>query len=126
MQKTQIFHFEFGCKLPLTLSNEMFLSSEEQVIHIENQDQGLVLHNLYIKVGVSYVLGKSKTLEIAVYSSVLGPWSLLKPIQSFLELTHMGLPPMQLKSFRLFNVDLFLNLPIEEGNLHIHLMKLPA
>ena len=61
MEKTQIFHFKFGCKLPLTLINEMFLSREEQVINIENQNQRLVLDNLYVKVGVNYALGKSKT-----------------------------------------------------------------
>ena len=70
MKKTQIFHFEFGCKLPLTLINEMFLSSEEQVINIENQNQRLVMNNLYVKIGISYALGKSKTPQIVVYSSI--------------------------------------------------------
>ena len=84
----------------------------------------MVLYNLYVKVAVSYALGKSKTPQIAVYPGIPSPWFLLKPLQSFLELTHMGLPPMQLKSFRLLDVDFFLNLPIEESSLYIHLMKL--
>ena len=72
MEKTKIFHFKFGCKLPLTLIDEMFLSREEQVINIENQNQRLVLDNLYVKVEISYALGKFKTPQIAIYPSIPG------------------------------------------------------
>ena len=126
MKETQIFYFKFGGKLPLTLVNEMFISREKQIINIENQNQRLILNNLYVKVGISYALGKSKTPQIAVNPSILGSRCLFKPVQSFLELTNMRPLLMKLKAFWLLDVDFFFNFTIEEGSLNIHLMKLPS
>ena len=47
-------------------------------------------------------------------------------IQHSFESAHMQLTIEDLKSFRLLNVHFFLNDPIKEVSLHIHLMNVPT
>ena len=115
MKKTQIFHFKFGGKLPLTLVNAMFSSREEQIIDIEDQNQRMILYNLYVKVGINYALGKSKAQQIAINPSIPGSRCLLKPVQSLFELANMRPLLMQLKTFWLLDVDFFFNFSIDSS-----------
>jgi hypothetical protein len=51
---------------------------------------------------------------------------LLEPIKRLREFTNMVRVLTIFKAGRLINIDLFLDRSIEEGTLHIHLIKLEA
>ena len=86
----------------------------------------ITLHHNLVQVCICLTLGEAKSSEIAVDMSVPSTGCLFQPIQRSFEPAHMRLAAEDLKSFRLLNVHLFLNDPIKEHNLHIHLMNVPT
>ena len=79
-----------------------------------------------VQVCIRLTLGEAKSSEIVVDLSVPSTGCLFQPIKCSFELAHMRLAAEDLKSFRLLNVHLFLNDPIKECSLHIHLMNVPT
>src|SRR5579859_1761694 len=84
------------------------------VTPLPKQEQGLV-HRSHLK-----PLTQQKGLQSIIPCSR----GLLKPIQSFVQLVYMVGVFGMLKTWGLSNINLFLNKPIEEGALHIHLIEL--
>ena len=104
----------------------MFLSSEKQVIDIQQQNQRVVLHNLKVKVGIDFTLGEAQYLEITVDLRIPSSQCLLESIEGLLQSAYMGLLPMNHEPLRVLDVQLFLNYAIEECGLHIYLGKTPS
>ena len=50
----------------------------------------------------------------------------LSPCKAFIQSANMGLLPIDLKALRLLDVQFFLNYPIEEHYLPIHLIYSPS
>ena len=80
MHKTQVFHFRLKSELSLAPIYQVFLSSMEQVINIENQDQRLDLYNLEVQVSVSLALRVAQPLNIYFNPKIPSIGGLLKPI----------------------------------------------
>jgi hypothetical protein len=53
-------------------------------------------------------------------------WGLLEPIKRLREFINMVRLLTIFKAGRLLNIDLFLDRSVEEGTLHVHLIKLEA
>jgi len=64
--------------------------------------------------------------KISGQSLIPRPWSLLEPIQGFLQLVGMLRIVRIKKSFRLLHINFFLKNTIQKGTLNIHLVKLEA
>src|SRR5579859_5120283 len=84
------------------------------VTPLPEQEQGLV-HRSHLK---------PLTQQEGLQSIIPCSRGLLKPIQSFVQLVYMVGVFGMLKSCGLPNINLFLHPPLEEGTLHIHLIKL--
>ena len=58
VDKTQV--FELTSEIPLASNYQLFLSSKEKIINVENQYQRLVLHNLKVHVWNNFTLKESQ------------------------------------------------------------------
>ena len=74
-----------------------------------------------LKVFIYFTFGEGQPDEIIIDPNVQSMGCLFQPIQCLLELSHMRLFVEGLKSFRLLNVHLLLNQPIEKCFLVLYL-----
>ena len=105
----------------------MFLSSDKQIVNIENQYYRLVLHNFEVHVWIiSFSLKIIQSMKIAVIFLVPSPGGYLNPTEGFLQFSYMGLLPMIYKPLRLLYVNLFLHVTIDKVFIYIHLVNISS
>ena len=126
MHEPQVLHLEFSCKVLLARHDQLIITNQYEIINIKYDDQQLTFHHDVVQVHIRFTLCEAQLSEVVVVPSVPSTRWLLQPVRSSLESAHMRLTIEGLKTFQPLNVHLFLNLPIEECSLHIHLMDLPT
>ena len=65
--------------------NERVSTCQEEIVHIENQNERLVIINLKIKVWISITSSKAQLHQIAIDRLIPSPRGLLQPIEGFLQ-----------------------------------------
>ena len=69
--------------------NERFNTFREEIVHIANQNERLVIINLKIKVWINITLSKAQLHQVAIDPLIPSPGGLLQPIEGFLQLAYM-------------------------------------
>lgn len=95
----------------------------DDIIYIEVHQQHF--HSfllLDIQSWLIYTSSESLQAKMFIYFVVLDSRSLVKPIQSFIQLVYKVFLTGDAKSLQLFNIDMLLQFVIEKGRLHIQLV----
>ena len=53
---------------------------EKQVVHIQDQNQRLIIHNLVVKIRICITLGESQVYQVFIYLSIPSTGCLLESI----------------------------------------------
>ena len=108
--------------------NERVSTCQEEVIHIQHQNERLLPINLEVKVRISLTTSEAQLHQVAIYPLVPSSGCLPQPIEGFLQPADMGVPILDFDPQRLFYIHLFLYriMPKKKGSLYIHLMKIPS
>ena len=99
-------------------------TSKHKIIDIKNKYDEIVTYFLGIDIGVRMTSRKTGVKEKAIHFGISGSRSLLKAMQGFLKATDRAGVILNIAK-RLFLVNFFLQIPMQEGRLDIHLMDLP-
>ena len=102
--------------------NERVRTCQEEIVHINNQNDRLFSINLEVKVWISITLSESKLHQVVIYPLVPSPGGLLQPIEGFLQHAYMGVSISDFEPQRLLHIHLFLYRSMQKSGLHIHLM----
>jgi hypothetical protein len=79
---------------------------------------------LGIDIRIGMASRESSGNKKAIHFGILSLWSLLETIKRFLEATNKARVIMDIAR-RLFHVDFFFQITMQEGRFNIHLMDLP-
>ena len=72
--------------------NERVSTCQEEIVHIQHQNERLPLDNLEVKVRISITSSEAQLHQVAIYPLVPSSKCLLQPIEGFLQPTDMGVP----------------------------------
>ena len=106
--------------------NERINTCQEDIVHIENQNERLFSINLEVKVWINITSSEAQLHQVAIYPLVPTPGYFLQPIEGFFQLAYMGVSILDFKPQRLLHIHLFVYRTMQKGGLHIHLMKIPS
>ena len=106
--------------------NERVNTCQEEVIHIQHQNERLFSINLELKVWINITTSEAQLHQVAIYPLVPSSRCLLQPIEVFLQPSDMGVPILDFEPQRLFHIYLFLYRTMQKCDLHIHLRKTPS
>jgi hypothetical protein len=98
--------------------------SEDKVINIENKDYEMTYYFLVIEIRIRMTSRKASVKRKVVHFDVPNSGSLLETIKRFLKATNKARVLLDIAG-RLFHVDFFFQIPMQEGVFDIHLMDLP-
>ena len=102
--------------------NERVNTSQEEIVHIENQNERPFSINVKIKVQISITSSEAQLHQVVIYPLLPSPGVLLQPTEGFLQLEYMGVSISDFKPQRLLHIYLFLYRSMQKSGLHIHLM----
>ena len=102
--------------------NERVNTCQEEIVHIENQNERPFSINLKIKVRINITSSEAQLHQVAIYPLLPSPGGLLQPIEGFLQPTYMGVSISDFEPQRLLHIHLSLYRTMQKSSLHIHLM----
>jgi hypothetical protein len=100
------------------------MANEDKVIKLNKKYYEMASYFLGIDIGVRMMSRKIDVKKKTINFSIPGLRSLLKTIERFLKATYKTGVTLNIAR-RLFHVDFFLQIPMQEGIFNIHLMDLP-
>ena len=89
--------------------NERVNICQEDIVHIENQNERLVIINLKVKVWINITSSKAHLHQVAIDPLILSPGGLLQPIEGFLQLAYICVSILDFEPERLLHINLFLD-----------------
>ena len=123
---SDVLHLKLWCKALLAINYEMLHSRDEQIIHIQYENECILTSYNIVEVRICLTLLKPHLKQLSIYPRIPSSWSLLQTIKCLSQKTHMGLSPQHLKPLWLFYVHLLLYKSIQKRSLYIHLMYPPT
>ena len=94
--------------------NERVSTCEEDIVHIENQNERFLTINLEVKVRISITSSEAQLHQVAIYPLIQSPESLLQPIEGFFQPAYIGVSILDFEPHRLLHINLFLYLTIQK------------
>ena len=88
--------------------NKSVSTCQEEIAHIENQNERLPFDNLEVKVRISINSSEAHLHQVAIYPLVPCSRCLLQPMEGFLQTADMGVLILDFEPQRLFYIHLFL------------------
>jgi hypothetical protein len=118
-------HLKFLHHYPAKLLTRLLISrTKYYVIDIYLAYKQITITSLSKKSRISFLDHESIGNKKISKAFILCSWSLLKPIENLRELIDMVGIPVILKAKGLLHIHLFLDWPVEEDPLHVHLKQL--
>ena len=102
--------------------NERVNTYQEEIVHIENQNERPFLINLKIKVWINITSSEAQLHQVAINPLIPSPGGLLQPIEGFLQPAYIGVSISNFEPQRLLHIHLFRYKTMQKSGLHIHLM----
>ena len=106
--------------------NERFNTYQEEVVHIQHQNERIFSINLEVKVQISITSSEAQLHQVAIYPLVPSSGCLLQPIEGFIQPSNMIVPILDFEPQRLLHIHLFFYRTMQICGLHIHLMMFPS
>ena len=88
--------------------NERVNTCQEEVVHIENQNERPFFINLKIKVWISITSSEAQIHQVAINPLILSPRGLLQSIKGFLQPAYICVSILDFEPQRLLHINLFL------------------
>ena len=103
---------------------EFILAIGDKVINIKENDYEMDSYFLGIEIRIRMASRESSVNKKVVHCGIPSPGSLIKTIKRFLKAKNKSRVILDIAR-RLFRVDLFFQISMQEGGFNIHLMDLP-
>ena len=88
--------------------NQRVNTYQEEVVHIQHQNERLLSINLEVKVRINITTSEAQLDQVAIYPLVPSSGCLLQPIEGFLQPADMGVSILDFEPQRLLHINLFL------------------
>ena len=88
--------------------NKRVSTYQEEVVHIQHQNERLLSINLEVKVRINITTSEAQLHQVAIYPLVPSFGCFIQPIEGFLEPANVGVPILDFEPQRLLHIHLFI------------------